>query len=298
MFGDVLEFGQYVKDAQAVLIGGGTFVPKYPQNPQLVALSSNLPTVMFGTGIGDPLFWGKEHIPAWLQILHNARFIGVRGPLSRRRLGEWGFPVERVEIVGDTALYFAVDTLSGRHEPGSLAVNLGTTYNKLYGFDEAAVERAVIEALKRLAKDDWRITLVCAWQPDDVAVDRIVQQVPVASVEHWHDDFQTALASMAKFDLVLSEKLHVGVIAACHGVPFVALNYRSKVLDFCSSIGWEAFCLETDRLEAEQIMEKIAILAGDREQCADRLHRAVSQVKRQLIEAIPRAVSALQAPHE
>src|SRR5215211_6451362 len=150
MFGETLGLGQYLAAPEAVLVGGGTFVPKFPHHPDLVNLSRRLPTAFFGTGIGDPLFWGTDHIPDWLEILRNARYIGVRGPLSKERLQDWGVPGHRVEWIGDPALYFAQRD-AGRHRlEGKLAVNLATTWGQLYGFDEQEFYRTVIVALKRL----------------------------------------------------------------------------------------------------------------------------------------------------
>lgn len=293
MFGNLLDLGQYIAAPQAVLVGGGTFVPKFPEHPDLVALSRRLPLAMFGTGIGDPLFWGTEHIPAWLEILSNARFVGVRGPLSQERLENWGVPAERIEWVGDPALYFARGEARPRRVEGELAVNLGVTLGNLYGFDEARVEAAVIRCLRELARVGWGVTLVCAWEEDGEVLERIKAEVPVRAVEHWHEDYATALDSMARFDVVIAEKLHVGVVAACRAVPFVALNYRSKVLDFCRSIGWEEFCVSTEGLVPGRVLELVARLAAARDAHAERLAGGVAAVRARLLDAVPRAVSAL-----
>lgn len=293
MFGNVLDLGQYIAAPQAVLIGGGTFVPKFPEHPDLVALGRRLPTALFGTGIGDPLFWGTKHIPDWLEILRNARFVGVRGPLSKERLESWGVPGERVAWVGDPALYFARSETHPRRIDGELAVNLGVTYSNLYGFDEAHVEAAVVRCLKELVRAGWGVTLVCAWEEDGEVLERIKAEVPVRAVEHWHGDYAMALDAMERFDLVLCEKLHVGVVAACRAVPFVALGYRSKVLDFCRSIGWDEFCLSTEALDPEQVLALIATLADARDAHAERLARAAAAVRSRLLDSVPSAVSAL-----
>jgi polysaccharide pyruvyl transferase WcaK-like protein len=294
MFGDSLELGQYLPGAEAVLIGGGTFVPKRPEHPDLVQLSQRLPTAFFGTGIGDPLFWGTEYISDWIEITRNANFIGVRGPLSQERLDGWGIASDRTEWVGDPALYFAREDRSPHPFGGRLAVNLGITYGQLYGFDEEGTERRVIVALSQLARIGWEITLVSAWGPDDVVLERIKAKVPVSAVERWHEDYATALESVQKFDLVLNEKLHVGVVAACRGVPFVALCYRSKVLDFCRSINWTKFCLSTEKLNPDLIVEQIGTLTAARNEYSDCLRQRVWSVRRRLLEAVPRTVSALR----
>lgn len=292
IFRDDLELAQYPANPDAVLVGGGTFVPKAPEHPQLVELSRRLPTAFFGTGIGDPLFWGRDHIPTWLEIVDNARFVGVRGPLSHERLVEWGVPEERVDWIGDAGLFFAGET-AVRHQPGALGVNLGITYRTLYGFDEAALERALAVALRELARRGWEITLLCAWHPDAEALERLSDDVPIRSVEHWHDDYELALASVGRFDVVVSEKLHVGVVAACRHVPFVALNYRSKVLDFCRSIGWADLCLEIEALDPERIVDSVESLSRERAAQVSRLRLNVERARRRLLAAAPRAVEAL-----
>ena len=242
---EIFALGQYVSAPEALLIGGGTFVPKKPEHPDLIELSQQLPTAFFGTGIGDP------------------------------------------------ALYFAGRNSNPHRFDGRIAVNLGITYGQLNGFDEQKVEKTIIRVLRQLSRNDWTITLVCAWEPDDVVIERIRDEVPVSAVEHWHDDYARALESVEKFDMVLCEKLHVGVVAACKGIPFVVLNYRSKVMDFCRSINWEKFCVNTENLESGHILELIATLARVPDEYSKRLQQNVNRVKKRLLGAVPRIISAL-----
>lgn len=293
MFGNILDLGQYLSDPEAVLVGGGTFVPKYPEHPDLVKLSQQLPTAFFGTGIGDPLFWGADHISDWLEIMKNAQFIGVRGPLSKERLEGWGFPGDRIEWVGDTGLYFADEGRNTHRFDGKIGVNLGITYGQLYGFDEQQVENAVTLAMRQLARTGWNITLISVWPPDDDVLDRLKTKVHISEVEYWYDDYVRALESVEKFDMILSEKLHVGVVAACRYVPFVALNYRSKVMDFCRSIGWEKFCVSTEKLDPDQILELITTLTQARNHYSEQLREGVSNTRKRLVKAVPYTVSAL-----
>ncbi len=296
MFGNILDLGQYHTCPHALLVGGGTFVPKNPQHPELVKLSRELPTAFFGTGIGDPLFWGTDHIKDWLEIFGNAQFIGVRGPLSQALLESWGLPSNQIEWIGDPALYFTTKKGRGDLRPfeGKLAVNLGITYGKLYGFNEEELEKTLILILKELVRIGWSITLISVWQPDDIVAERIKAQVPVCAIEHWHEDYARALESIVDFDVVLCEKLHVGVVAACRGVPFVALNYRSKVLDFCRSIHWDKFCLSTENLDSDQVMESVATLAQRQTDYSTRLRQDALRVQERLLEAVPHAVAALK----
>jgi len=110
----------------------------------------------------------------------------------------------------------------------------------------------------------------------------------------WHDDYAWALESIANFDALLCEKLHVGVVAVCRGVPFVALNYRSKVPDFCRSINWDKFCLSTENLDTDQVLDSIATLTQKRNGYSARLRQDVLKVRNRLLDAVPHTVAALR----
>ena len=83
------------------------------------------------------------------------------------------------------------------------------------------------------------------------------------------------------------------MVSACRGIPFVALNYRSKVMDFCQSISWEEFCLNTDNLKSNQILESIMTLAKARKEYSKCLQLRVYEVRERLLKAVPSTVTAL-----
>ena len=298
MLGDALLLDQWIEAPQAVLVGGGTFMSKAPENPDLLALSRALPTAVFTTGADDPKFWGAEIIPTWVEILANAEYIGVRGPRSVEWLVDWGVPEHRVDWVGDAALWFAEGRTPNQAFQGRLAVNVGTTFDRLYGQTDSALLETVVDALRQLTSVGWDISLICAWQPDDGALGYIADRVPIRSTQHWHDDWRRALAEVDSYDLILAEKLHIGVVAACRGVPFVALSYRSKVSDFCRSLSWDRYWLQTDRLNPEDIVERLKDLATDVSRSSLRLQKSAQSVKGRLERAVPRVLKALGAGRE
>ena len=293
MFGHVLTLGQWLDSPQALLIGGGTFIPKIPMNPDLARLSRAVPSAVFSTGVDDPRFWGTQAIPMWKDVLASAEYIGVRGPASVEWLVDLGFPEDRLEWVGDAALWFADRTTVRSAFRGRLAVNVGTTFGRLYGNDEAGLIEMVVAALRRLSDSGWEITLVCAWQPDDEVLDQVSAGVPVLAVKHWHDDWGRALDEVDEYDLVLAEKLHVAVVAACRGVPFVALGYRSKVTDFCRSLAWDEYMLRTDLLTSEEIVGRLEGLAEDVPGYSVRLQGSVRRVRKRLEGGVRRVVRVL-----
>ncbi len=63
-----------------------------------------------------------------------------------------------------------------------------------------------------------------------------------------------------KLDLLVSLKLHAGILAAAANVPFVSLEYRPKCRDFASSLGWEEFLIRTDQLGNRALIDRISAL--------------------------------------
>src|SRR5680860_115273 len=64
-----------------------------------------------------------------------------------------------------------------------------------------------------------------------------------------YDDLEAALSLMASADLVVAARLHAAVLAAAASTPFVALEYRPKVMDFARSVGFEDLTLRTDQMD-------------------------------------------------
>jgi polysaccharide pyruvyl transferase WcaK-like protein len=70
---------------------------------------------------------------------------------------------------------------------------------------------------------------------------------------------------MENLDLMVSMKLHAGILAAAANVPFVSLEYRPKCRDFGASLGWEEFLIRTDQLQQDSLIERVLVLMGQLE---------------------------------
>ena len=87
-------------------------------------------------------------------------------------------------------------------------------------------------------------------------------------------------------EFVIGFKLHANVLAAAAGVPFVALGYRFKVLDFAASLGLQAFVVPTDAADIAG-----AVLAR-----VDRVRRERASLTARLAEGRRLYAERLRAP--
>ncbi len=247
---------------RSVLLGGGTLISSYYLTPVLDVLDQGIPVWACGTGVGSSGFEEGPHpdISPWRAVLPRLRKIGVRGPLSKRRLDALG--AENVQVVGDLALSCA------QHEPTPvspvpcIAVNLALPGQKeVWDHGVYACVEALCEALRALAARGWTLVPFAMDTRDmevmrellgDVARERLVINVPRSKDELLHLIGPCAFA--------VTVRLHGAILATCAGVPPVLVRYRDKCLDFMESMDLAEWCLDPATATADDIGEKILLL--------------------------------------
>lgn len=231
--------------ADLALLGGGTLIN---QSPWLIdffeaRLASARFALAFGTGVGDPSFWG-ESFDRWRPLLRQCWNVGVRGPHSLRLLNEHDIAAE---MIGDPFLQIQAPFIPAPIA-GRIGVNLGLTNDALLGggHDKDYLDVAA-EALAGLARAGHAFEWFSVWEKDRGAIEAIRERVAPASgpVIDARAEPLRAFSALARCELFVGEKLHACALAAVAGVPFVALEYQPKVRDFAASIDMEDACIST-----------------------------------------------------
>jgi polysaccharide pyruvyl transferase WcaK-like protein len=71
------------------------------------------------------------------------------------------------------------------------------------------------------------------------------------------EDLAVFLAELSRLQFMVAERLHAAVLAAAMDVPFVAMPYKPKCLDFVGSLGAETeLSLDYDRLTADELLRR------------------------------------------
>ena len=61
--------------------------------------------------------------------------------------------------------------------------------------------------------------------------------------------------------VVLAQRLHVAVLAAAAGVPFVMIDYQPKCADFVASVDADEASIRTDEVTADRLEELVLSVA-------------------------------------
>ncbi|MCM3342847.1 polysaccharide pyruvyl transferase family protein [Paenibacillus sp. MER TA 81-3] len=213
----------------------------------------------FSFGPGEPAE-SKEFCVKVQEVVENTAFCGVRGPWTFEYMRQMGVSMDRVTVSGDPAMLTSPPASHADDEETRerwIGINWGTSYNRIYGKDEAYVENQLASAASFLIEQGYKIYLYPVWGPDReackrlydkiAAPDKVVYDAEVHTYEHY-------LQLMKRFDLTINFKLHANVLSAAANVPFICLGYRFKSFDFTHSLSIPQLVISTD---ATQLAERI-----------------------------------------
>ncbi len=278
----------------ACILGGGTLLFwRHFYDYLSEALDAGVPCYVLGTGVNSPEFW-REYDPAFLfspersvEALRACRFVGVRGPLSQRILQEAG--LEGAEVVGDPALLLAGDgPPPAPAEERVLGVNIGTSWDNVWGGDEERPMAEVAAAANALATEGWSVRFYCVWPEDRPAVEKVRARVSAGNVsvaEHYlsAEDF---MADVGRCSAFVGMKLHATALALCAGVPSLMIDYRPKCLDFMASLGLEDLTIRLDEIEATPLARMLSSLPERRVEIHERYWPRLLAMKTALRERL------------
>lgn len=289
----------------ALVLGGGTLLsPRghIGDDAMREARRRGVPYFIFGTGLESPEWEGwpdDDTLRSFTGLVLGAAAIGVRGPLSREYLVRAGVPAGRVRVVGDLAAGMELGHAHPRRRregPRRLAVNVGTSFGRVWGGDEEAMAEELIRALDRLAEEGWAIRLFPVW-PRDLEMQRRVASALAgrAGVESVEDVLSpaTLVGSLRDADAVIAMKLHAGIFSALAGVPYVPWSYRPKVEDFAAAVGLEPYVVRTDR-PAEALLAALDALARRRPSVRRKMARRIRGMRKRLQRFADGIVGALE----
>ncbi len=281
-----------------IVLGGGSIIhPKYIRILHQ-ALQLKKHVMIWGSGIDSldkeymnhyhgrsnsipPLF--STEIQAKLKtILHQSIYTGVRGPLTYHLLREMNLPVAHVEQSLDPGLLVEptqTQPVSPQKELKGkwLALNWGTSYNKIFGGSEIRVENQLVKAIRHLIQKGYHIYLYTVWWRDRKPAQRLYEKI--GDKRHVYFDpniyhYLELIEILKQCQLTINLKLHANVLSAVAKVPFIALGYRIKVFDFALSLGLQNLVLFTDD---PRLSDKIVRMTSKKSAYQKILHTQMAQ---------------------
>lgn len=98
-------------------------------------------------------------------------------------------------------------------------------------------------------------------------------------------------------DYVIAARYHCIVLPCLLGKPVLALAYNRKQIDLMELMGQQAYCLDIDRFEVGELVERFERMQRDRDAICGQLRERVERCRRRLAEQYDRVLGPLAAAH-
>ncbi|MDN4523033.1 polysaccharide pyruvyl transferase family protein [Fictibacillus fluitans] len=274
-----------VEDYDIVVLGGGSLLlPGY-----IAVLKSALDlekdVFIWGSGldwIGEDqlklMLEGKtpsfqqnfkdSDVELMVKTMSRIPMVGIRGPLTQKVMEMIGADPSNIEIIGDPGLLLKPPSVTLKKER-IVAINWGTTYNRLYGQNEQAVEDALVQIARKLIQSGYKIWLYVVWGSDRGASKRLFERINDPDHVTYDPTVYTEdqlMTKLSRCTFSINFKLHANMMSLTAKVPCIALGYRFKVFDLFQSLGLEEYVVSTgsellllDLYERVHLIEKNSI---------------------------------------
>lgn len=207
----------------------------------------------------DDLHPGPEATRQLMKTLHRADIVGLRDTRSLDRARQLGIGLSPSSLMGDITLQFPphrIDDTDGimLREPG-VAVNVGTSYDNIFGRNEQAVHSELLYIINRLIEWGHRVYLFPVWEEDLPVQTQLAQyadypsritELPLV------DDYRVLVGTLNKMRTVIGMKLHSVIYALAADVPAVSIAYRDKCRSLLETYNLGHFSVRTDNSALSQ----------------------------------------------
>lgn len=200
-------------------------------------------------------------------IVNKANYIGVRGPLTYALLKSANVNINKVEICGDVGLLLRDKVippfspiLEWKQKDKIIAVNWGTSYNKIYGQNESNLEDQLAATCKTLLKQGFKIYMYVLWQQDIEPSKRLYTKIDshsdvILDINKYSGGEIVSILKQCSFSI--NFKLHANILSTVAKIPFICLGYRFKCFDYINSLDLKEFIVATDSKSIEQDILKV-----------------------------------------
>ena len=268
---------------ELAMLGGGTQIgERSPIDRFKEALSRSKGGIVFGAGVtpaneGPPPDWLKQ----WGDVLRPLEYVGTRGPESAETLRRVGV---NAQVLGDPVCWFSRELDYWRPEPGLIGINVGTSHGHVYG-DESEIQQQFVRIVRELIRTGHRIEFFCVWSEDLETTRRVAAEAGVTQPVI-HEVYEGAAAfqdKVRRMQVFVGIKLHACALAMCANVPTLIVEYRPKCREYASTMGVEQFCVRSDGMDAEQMLELVSTLKARGPEISERLHRCAQVIRARIV---------------
>lgn len=266
------------KQADAWIFGGGSLLqdvtgpwtlPYYMA--VLTLLLGRRQNVFFhGHGIGPIQNRFNRKYAALL--LRRVQRVSVRDTASAALLAQFGVAPDRLHAATDTA--FLLPATAARVRRKKAVPTIGLALRDWTGSEQW--QKPCMRAVQRFAQaTDGRIVFIPMHEPDDRQTARRIQaaeRMEATIVPEAHT-VAARMQQLAACDIVVSMRLHAGILSALAGVPAVMCAYDPKVTAFAQHVKWPVH--DVQRLEEQALLHSLHTTWKQRDHIAQQTEQRV-----------------------
>lgn len=190
-------------------------------------------------------------------VIKKAEFIGVRGPLTYQSLLTYESDLKNIDVIGDAAIAYTpkqdsyiTEKYLTEPENRFVAINWGTTLNKLFGYNEMDLLKELVKSCEFLQSKGYHLVIFPMWDVDIIPCQKLysnLYQVHSATLIPEVCTSAQIYTLLKKVDFSINLKLHANVLSAAALTPFINLAYRSKGMDFSFSLNCQTNSFLTNK---------------------------------------------------
>lgn len=219
-----------------------------------ILYKNNIPYIIVGVGVGPlSFFFSRSKV---VKLFNNAKRVSVRDKYSKEYLVKWGVKSEKIIVTGDVALTLKpdinldLDKVKSRvaiHFPGMNLENEGKLQDfiKFITFLQRENDVFLLEDQAGQFGYNKKHSLKKVFEDHGLKIDVIQYINP-----------NTLINNLQKIDLIITSKLHVGIVGYALGKKILSIPKHSKTVRFFEQIEQEKFCIPFQTINFSLLMEK------------------------------------------
>ncbi|UKS55700.1 polysaccharide pyruvyl transferase family protein [Exiguobacterium acetylicum] len=243
---------------------GFSFFKKHVQVAD-TGFKNNKDLAIVGTGVGEITnIFTKRKVK---KICNRAKLIAVRDEESKTYLKKIGIDDSKINVTADVALSLTKDAL-----PETAFDNLPTTIKSInenlkygihIGISKTEQNRNSLENLFKdvllflNSRSDIHAVLIIDNdnKAQNDAVKYLSENLKNGYTIFRHKEIWETTAMLSSLDVVLTNKLHVGIVSYALGSIPIAIPYHSKTKRFYRQIKRDDLCLDINNIKSNQVYE-------------------------------------------
>lgn len=213
-----------------------------------------IPYIIIGVGVGPiSFFLLRKRI---VKLFQNARYVTVRDDYSKAYLIKWGIVADKILVTRDVALTLTPDRLPNEknakpkialHFPGMDLEGEGKVgdFVEFISYLQKRNEVLLLEDVQNQFNSSRKENLNNVLKRNNLDLGIIKYETPTALINN-----------LQKVDLIITSKLHVGIVGYALGKRILSIPKHTKTIRFFEQIDRKEFCIPFTNINLDLLIEK------------------------------------------